>query len=193
MTDAAIRAVHGRRVWDSRGWPTVEVTVELHSGARARAIAPAGASRGRCEAVELRDGGRLLGGRDVRKAIRNVNERIAPALAGLEGTDQEAVDAALIALDGTPLKSNLGGNAIVATSLAVLHAAAAHLGLPLWQHIAQRYQHPATIPLPEIQIFGGGAHADHRIDVQDFMIMVPGAASFEEALEVTAEVYAAAG
>ncbi|TQV83600.1 phosphopyruvate hydratase [Denitrobaculum tricleocarpae] len=188
-----IKSLQARRVWDSRGNPTVEVTVELEGGARGRAIAPAGASRGTREAVDLRDGGSRLRGLDVQEALTNVNGKIAAALNGLNAEDQAGVDAALIALDGTPLKSALGGNAMVATSLAVLHAAADAAGAPLWKHVAQTYQGTASIPLPEIQIFGGGAHAGRRVDVQDFMVMVPGAGSFDEALEVTAEIYAAAG
>ncbi len=188
-----IKSLQARRVWDSRGNPTVEVTVDLNGGARGRAIAPAGASRGTREAVDLRDGGSRLRGLDVQKALTNVNGKIASALIGVDAEDQAGVDAALIALDGTPLKSALGGNAMVATSLAVLHAAADAAGVPLWKHVAQTYQGTASIPLPEIQIFGGGAHAGRRVDVQDFMVMVPGAGSFDEALEVTAEIYAAAG
>lgn len=188
-----IKSLRARRVWDSRGNPTVEVTVDLEGGARGRAIAPAGASRGTREAVDLRDGGPRLRGMDVRNAVENVNGRIASALTGLDAGNQAGVDAALIALDGTALKSVLGGNAMVATSLAVLHAAADAAGVPLWKHVAQSYNGTASIPLPEIQIFGGGAHAGRRVDVQDFMVMVPGAGSFDEALEVTAEIYAAAG
>lgn len=188
-----IKSLQARRVWDSRGNPTVEVTAGLEGGAQGRAIAPAGASRGTREAVDLRDGGPRLRGMDVRNAVENVNGRIASALTGLDAGDQAAVDAALIALDGTALKSALGGNAMVATSLAVLHAAAAAAEVPLWKYVAQCYKGTASIPLPEIQIFGGGAHAGRRVDVQDFMVMVPGAGSFDEALEVTAEIYAAAG
>ena len=193
MTDSTITKVHARRVWDSRGNPTVEVEVETASGRMGRAIAPAGASRGTREASDLRDGGAKLGGMDVQTAVANVNSLIAPALIGQEAIDQAGVDATLIGLDGTPLKSRLGGNAMVATSLAVLHAGAAAGQLPLWQHIASISDQTPTIPLPEIQIFGGGAHAGRRVDVQDFMVMVPGAASFDEAMEVTSEIYRAAG
>lgn len=188
-----IKSLQAHRVWDSRGNPTVEVTVDLEGGARGRAIAPAGASRGTREAVDLRDGGSRLRGLDVKAAIANVNGRIASALVGKDALDQAGVDATLIDLDGTSFKSELGGNAMVATSLAVLHAAAAGMNLPLWKYIAQTYGEAASIPLPEIQIFGGGAHAGRRVDVQDFMVMVPGAESFDDALEVTAEIYAAAG
>ncbi|MEM9605279.1 MAG: phosphopyruvate hydratase [Pseudomonadota bacterium] len=190
---SAITALHSRRVWDSRGNPTVEVDVSLASGARGRAIAPSGASRGTREAIELRDGGTALRGKGVSQAVNNVGARIAPALIGLDAADQAAVDAALIALDPSPLKDTLGGNATVATSLAVLHAAAGDAGLALWQHLAARHGTTPSIPLPEIQIFGGGAHAGRRVDIQDFMIMVPGARDFDEVMEVTNAVYFAAG
>ncbi len=193
MTETEIAEVVGRRVWDSRGFPTVEAEVTTVGGARGRAMAPAGASRGTREAIELRDGGTRLGGRDVSQAVANVGAVFGPGLAGMDVMDQGAIDARIDALDGTPLKARLGGNAAVAVSLAALHAAAAAAARPLWRHIADHYGRTPTIPLPEIQIFGGGAHAGRRVDVQDFMIMVPGAASFDEALAVTAEVYHAAG
>jgi enolase len=191
MSDTAIARVHGRRVWDSRGRPTVEVEVELADGSAGRAIAPAGASRGTREAVDLRDGGARLGGLGVRRALVNVNEAIAAALAGMDASDQAAVDARLVELDGTPQKSSLGGNATIATSLAVLHAAAASRDKPLWAYLAG--DGAVSLPLPEIQIFGGGAHAGRRVDVQDFMVVATGARSFADALEMTAEVYRAAG
>jgi enolase len=191
MGGAAIAHVKGRRVWDSRGRPTVEVEVALAGGARGRAIAPAGASRGTHEAVDLRDGGARLGGMDVAAAIANVNGPMARALAGLDARDQRAVDAALVALDGTPTKARLGGNATIACSLAVLHAAAAAAGEPLWRYLSAGA--PVTLPLPEIQIFGGGAHAGRRVDIQDFMVMPLGAECFDAALAMTAEVYRAAG
>jgi enolase len=191
MTDTAIATVHGRRVWDSRGRPTVEVDVTLRGGATGRAIAPAGASIGSGEAVDLRDGGKKLGGFDVSRAVAAVNEVIAPALIGHDAADQAAIDALLIARDGTPNKARLGGNAIVATSMAVLHAAASAAAVPPWMHLAQGRK--VRLPLPEIQIFGGGAHAARRVDVQDFMVMCPGATSFAQAIEWTAEVYLAAG
>lgn len=190
---STISAVTGRRIWDSRGNPTVEVEVRLASGIVGRAIAPAGASRGSREAVDLRDGGSRLRGLDVQGALANIGGPIAAAMIGHEVGDQTGIDAALIAADGTPFKSRLGGNAIVAASLACLHAAAAADQQPLWRHLAQTCNRVPSIPLPEIQIFGGGAHAGRRVDVQDFMVMVPGAASFDEALEITAEIYHAAG
>lgn len=191
MAEPAIRDVRARRIWDSRGRPTVEAEVELADGTVGRGIAPAGASRGSREAVDRRDGGTWLGGLDVMGAIAGIREEIAPALRGLDVRDQDALDARLIALDGTPDKSRLGGNALVAVSLGALHAAAAHAGLPLWSHLAAG--RPVRIPLPEIQIFGGGAHAGRRIDVQDLMVMAPAAESFARALEMTADVYRAAG
>lgn len=188
-----IASIHGMRVWDSRGNPTIEVEVALADGSTGRAIAPAGASRGTREAVDLRDGGTALRGMGVQKALDGIARHVAPALRGLDGLDQAAVDAALIDADASALKENLGGNAMVATSLAVLHAAADHAGKPLWRHVADSYDRAPKLPLPEIQIFGGGAHAGGRVDIQDFMIMVPGAASFDEVMEITSEVYFAAG
>jgi len=192
---SAIIRVHARRVWDSRGRPTVEAEVTLDAGAAGtvtgRAIAPAGASTGAGEARELRDGGKPLRGLDVGRAVANVNGPIATKLRGMDGRDQRAVDAALVALDGTADKSRLGGNAIVAVSLACVHAAAAHAGLPLWKHLAG--DRAVALPVPEIQIYGGGAHARGRVDLQDYLVVCPGAGSFAEALEWTAEVYYAAG
>ena len=187
----AIATVRARRVWDSRGRPTLEAEVALESGAVGRAIAPAGASRGSREAVDLRDGGARLGGMDVTQAIANVDGLVQRALVGRDASDQAGVDAALIALDGTANKAKLGGNATVAVSLAVAHAAAAARGWPLWRHLAGTG--PVSLPLPEIQIFGGGAHAGRRIDIQDLMAVPVAATSFAQALEMTADVYRAAG
>ncbi len=191
MSRTVIESIHARRIWDSRGRPTVEVDVVLAGGARGRGMAPAGASRGSREAVDLRDGGARLGGWDVQAALHHVNGEIAQRICGMDAMDQVAVDDALIALDGTPVKSRLGGNAVIATSLAVLHAAAAATGQPLWRHLSGGQ--PVRMPLPQIQIFGGGAHAGRRVDVQDFLVMPIGAATFEEAMVMTAEVYRAAG
>ncbi len=190
---ASIEKIRARRVWDSRGKPTVEASVLLDSGIVGRAIAPAGASRGAREALDKRDGGPALGGMDVRVALTSIETVIAPALKGMDIADQAAIDAAILALDPSPMKKGLGGNATVAVSLAALHAAAASRSKPLWRHVAETYQRTPSIPLPEIQIFGGGAHAERRVDIQDFMIMVPGAASFDEVMEVTSEIYFAAG
>jgi enolase len=186
-----IKHIHARRIWDSRGRPTVEVEVANEDGSFGLGIAPAGASMGTREAVELRDGGERFGGRDVQRAIAGIEREIAPSLIGRDVTDQAGLDAALVALDGTPNKSRLGGNALIATSLAVLHAAAAQARQPLWRYLAQG--RPVQLPLPQIQIFGGGAHAGRRVDVQDFMVIATGATSFSQALEMTAEVYRSAG
>ena len=191
MTSTTILSLKGRRVWDSRGRPTVEAEIVLEGGAIGRAIAPAGASTGTGEAVDLRDGGAAFGGLDVRKAVANVEELIAPAVCGRDVLDQAGLDALLVALDGTPNRARLGGNATTAVSLAALHAAAAARGVPLWRHLAG--DGPVSLPVPEIQIFGGGAHAARRTDIQDFMVVCPAASSFAEALDRTAEVYRAAG
>lgn len=191
MASTSIASVHGRRVFDSRGRPTVEAAVLLEGGAIGRAIAPAGASRGSREAIDLRDGGSRFGGYDVQRALASVGGPLARALAGVDALDQAKVDALIVEADGTPNKSKLGGNATVAVSLAVAQAAAAARGVPLWKHLA--LGRPVSLPLPEIQIFGGGAHAGRRIDIQDLMVMPLGATSFDEALCVVAEVYRAAG
>ena len=191
MSAANIERVVGRRVWDSRGRPTVEAEIHLAGGAVGRAIAPAGASTGSGEALDLRDGGDAFGGLDVTRAVASIAAEIAPALLGLDAGDQAAVDARLIGLDGTPDKRRLGGNATIAVSMAAAHAAAAARGLPLWRHLGG--DEAATLPMPEIQILGGGAHAAGRLDVQDFLIVCPGAESFAQALDWTAEVYRTAG
>jgi enolase len=176
---ARIVDVHARRVWDSRGNPTVEAEVIL-KGVRGRAIAPAGASTGTGEARSI----------DVREAVHNVNLEIRNAMIG-KTLDQASIDHLLVELDGTEDKSRLGGNAIVAVSLACAHAAAAAARKPLWRHLAG--DRKVAMPVPQIQIFGGGAHARGRVDLQDYMIICTGAGSFEEALNWTAEVYKAAG
>ncbi len=186
-----IASVTGRQLWDSRGRPTVEAEVLLESGAVGRAIAPAGASRGAHEAIDLRDGGNAFGGFGVNRAVAAIGSEIAQLLAGMDASDQAAIDAALCGLDNTVNKARLGANAIVAVSMAVLHAASAHAREPLWRYLADGAK--VRVPLPEIQIFGGGAHAGRRTDVQDFMIMCPKAGSFRRALEITGDVYRAAG
>jgi enolase len=169
----------------------VEAEVRLGDGATGRAIAPAGASCGSHEAIELRDGGHVLGGAGVAKAVGNVNGEIAAALIGRDAGDQRGVDRALVALDGSDQLGRLGGNATIAVSMAVLQAAAMAAGQPLYQYLAGE---PVTrLPRPEIQIFGGGAHAGRRVDVQDFLVVCPAAETFDEALVMTAEVYMAAG
>jgi len=191
MVSTKIAAVSGRRIWDSRGRPTVEVEIELAGGARGRGMAPAGASRGRFEAIDLRDGGKMLGGLDVGRALANVAGPIANAIIGMDAADQPAIDAALTTCDGTSNFAALGGNAAIAASMAALNAAAIAVGQPLWRYLAG--EAPVRMPMPEIQIFGGGAHAGGRVDIQDFLIMPIGAASFDEAMVMAAEVYRAAG
>ena len=189
---AEIVSIKGRRVWDSRGRPTVEAEVHLSGGAVGRAIAPAGASMGSAEAVDLRDGGDAFGGLDVIGAVNAVSGEIAEFLRGRDAVDQAGIDQAMIELDGTGNRGRLGGNALVATSMAVAHAAAASAGLPLWRYLGGD-QDGYKMPLPEIQIFGGGAHAGRRVDVQDFMVIAVGAQSYAQSLEWTAEVYRSAG
>ncbi len=191
MSDT-IDAVIGRRVWDSRGRPTVEVEIRTVGGASGRAIAPAGASTGSGEALDRRDGGAAFGGMDVQGAVASVNGEIAAALRGRPVSDQADIDRALVELDGTGDKSRLGGNALIATSMALAHAAAASAGVPLWRHLAAD-RAPGPLPLPEIQILGGGAHAARRVDVQDFMVIAVGAPDYPTALDWTADVYRAAG
>lgn len=189
-----ITRVLARRVWDSRGRPTVEAEVHTARGF-GRAIAPAGASTGSGEARELRDGGRRLRGLDVTQAVAHVKGPIAETLTGMPVADQAGIDRAMIRLDGTEDKGRLGANAIVAVSLAAAHAAAQSEGSPLWRHLAHLAGNraPPRLPLPEVQIFGGGAHAGARVDLQDFLLVAPGATSFAQAIEWTAEVYHAAG
>jgi enolase len=191
MNASAIARVRGRRVFDSRGRPTVEAEVTLRGGAIGRAIAPAGASRGSREAIDLRDGGPRFGGFDVTDALANVAGPISRLLLGADAREQAQIDRLLIDADGTPNKSNFGGNAIVAVSLATAHAAATAHHLPLWRYLAR--DQPVTLPLPEIQIFGGGAHAGRRIDIQDLMAVPIGAQSLGDAFAMVADVYRAAG
>jgi enolase len=191
MTATSIAFVHARRVWDSRGRPTVEADVMLENGAVGRAIAPAGASTGSGEALDLRDGGEAFGGYGVQQAVANVNGVIAYAVTGMDATNQAALDARLIALDGTPNKSRLGANAILSVSMAAAHAGAHAADLPLFRYLSDT--DVSLIPMPQVQIFGGGAHAGRRVDIQDFMIMCPGAENFAQAMEWTAEVYRTAG
>lgn len=190
-SSTTIASIRGRRVWDSRGRPTVEAEVRLAGGGRGLAIAPAGASTGSGEALDRRDGGSAFGGYDVKGAVASVNEEIAPAVTGMDAADQAALDARLIALDGTPNKSRLGANATLAVSMAAAHAAADANGMPLWKYLGG--EDAALLPLPQIQILGGGAHAGRRVDIQDFLVICPAATSFAEALDWTAEVYRAAG
>ncbi len=191
MTPFAIKSILARRVWDSRGRPTVEAEVVLNDGSLGRAIAPAGASKGTREALELRDGGDRFGGLDVLRAVGHVNGEISSALVGTKADNQIALDQALIDLDGTINKSRLGANATLAVSMAAAHAMAAASNMPLYRYLGNGKT--GRLPMPQIQIFGGGAHAGRRVDVQDFMVVCPGASSFAQALEWTAEVYRHAG
>ena len=191
MSHLDIIAAEARQVWDSRGRPTLEVDIRLANGATGRAIAPAGASTGAGEALDLRDGGSAFGGYGVSNALAGLREEVIPALIGLPSDQQAMIDRTLEDLDGTEQLSRLGGNALIATSLAVAHAAAAGRGEPLWHYFSDGGT--PLIPVPEIQIFGGGAHAAGAMDLQDFMVVPFGASSFREALEWVAEIYLAAG
>jgi enolase 1/2/3 len=182
-----IEQVHGRQILDSRGNPTVEVDVILHSGAAGRAAVPSGASTGEFEAVELRDGGDAWGGKGVATAVRNVNEEIATAVRGIDPADQAGLDRAMIELDGTPNKARLGANAILGVSLAAAKAVAAEESLPLWRYLGGESAH--VLPVPMMNVLNGGAHADNRVDFQEFMVVPVGAGSFAEALRVGAEVF----
>ncbi len=191
VMDTRIEQVRARAVWDSRGRPTVEAEVGLADGSIGRAIAPAGASVGSGEALDLRDGGAILGGFGVERALDNIRREVDQRVRGRDAADQRAIDRDLIDLDGTRQKSRIGGNALVAVSMAVLHAAAASARLPLHAYLAKGNR--VSIPLPQIQIFGGGAHAGRRVDIQDFLVLCPNAGSLWEALRRTAEVYRTAG
>jgi enolase len=180
--------VAAREILDSRGNPTVEVEVQLDGGEVGRAAVPSGASTGAHEVLELRDGDPArYGGKGVRKAVAHVRDSIAPAIVGMDALDQAAVDAAMLALDGTPNKSKLGANAILGVSLANAHAAAAAVGLPLFRYLGGA--HARTLPVPLMNILNGGAHADTRVDVQEFMVVPVGASSFSEGLRMGAEVF----
>ena len=182
-----ITAVAARQIIDSRGNPTVEVDVVLDSGAWARAAVPSGASTGSHEAVERRDGGSAYGGKGVLGAVASVHDEIAPALIGHVASDQRGIDALLCALDGTPNKARLGANAILGTSLAVAKASAADLGLGLYRAVGGSNAH--VLPVPMMNVINGGAHADNPLDLQEFMVVPHGAASFSEALQIGIEVF----
>jgi enolase len=184
---SAIERVHARQILDSRGNPTVEVELALRSGATGRAAVPSGASTGEFEATELRDGGPEYLGKGVMQAVDNVNGEIAAAIAGLDASDQAALDGKLIELDGTPNKSRLGANAILGVSLAAAHAAAAEEGQPLWRYLGGEGAH--VLPVPMMNVLNGGAHADNSVDFQEFMIVPVGASSFREGLRYGAEVF----
>jgi enolase len=182
-----IEKVHARQIVDSRGNPTVEVDVVLKSGAAGRAAVPSGASTGEFEAVELRDGGDAWSGKGVSRAIANANGELADAVRGVDAADQAGVDRAMIELDGTPNKGRLGANAILGVSLATAKAAAAEAGLPLWRYLGG--EAARVLPVPMMNVLNGGAHADNKVDFQEFMIVPVGVASFGEGLRVGAETF----
>lgn len=182
-----ITDVYAREVLDSRGNPTVEVEVYLESGAMGRALVPSGASTGEYEAVELRDGGERYMGKGVLQAVDNVNEIIAPELIGFDALDQVGIDQMMIELDGTDNKGKLGANAILGVSMAVAHAAADALGLPLYVYLGGF--NAKQLPVPMMNIINGGEHADNNVDIQEFMVMPVGAANFREALRMGAEIF----
>jgi enolase len=188
MLDTNIQSVHGREIIDSRGNPTVEVDVTLAGGAFGRAAVPSGASTGEHEAWELRDGdkSRYLG-KGVLGAVSNINEKIAPVLLAMEATNQAAVDGAMLALDGTKNKKELGANSILGVSMAVARAAASAVNLPLYKYLGG--PNSKVLPLPMMNIINGGSHSDAPIDFQEFMIMPVGAPTFKESLRYGAEVF----
>jgi enolase len=182
-----IRRIHARQVFDSRGNPTVEVELTLASGAAGRALVPSGASTGEFEAVELRDGGDAFAGKGVTRAVANVNGELADALTGFDADDQQGLDRRMIELDGTPNKSRLGANAILGVSLAAAKAAAAEEGMTLWRYLGG--EAARVLPVPMMNVLNGGAHADNRVDFQEFMVVPVGAASFSDALRAGVEVF----
>jgi phosphopyruvate hydratase len=183
-----IESIEAREILDSRGNPTVEVEVILEDGSMGRAAVPSGASTGVHEAVELRDGDKKrFGGKGVLKAVDNVNNIIAEAIEGMDALDQVAIDRAMIELDGTPNKGRLGANAILGVSMAVAHAAANYLGLPLYKYLGA--YHACVLPVPMANILNGGAHSDNKVDFQEFMVMPIGASSIREAVRMVAEVF----
>src|SRR3989440_7176279 len=186
-----IEHVHARQILDSRGNPTVEVELSVRSGAWGRAAVPSGASTGEFEATELRDGGSDWMGKGVTNAVENVNREIAGALSGRDAADQAGVDRALIELDGTPNKARLGANAVLGVSLAAAHAQAAEEGMALWRYLGG--DTARVLPVPLMNVLNGGAHADNKVDFQEFMIVPCGAATFAEALRIGAEVFHAVG
>ncbi len=179
--------VRAREVLDSRGNPTVEAEVELESGTAGRAMVPSGASTGKFEALELRDGGPRYLGKGVLRAVANIKDRIAPEVVGFDALDQVAVDRAMLALDGTPNKAGLGANAVLAVSLATARAAAEALGLPLWRYLGG--VQGTVLPVPLMNVINGGVHADNGLDVQEFMLVPLGFSRFSEALRAGVEVF----
>lgn len=190
MNDFRIASVHARQIYDSRANPTVEVEITLENGCVGRGMVPSGASTGQFEALELRDGGKRLNGKGVSKAVRNVNEIIAPKLVGMDARQQRLIDRTMIALDGTPNKSRLGANAILGCSLAAAYAAAAASHMPLYRYLGGAMA--STIPVPMVQIIGGGAHANFAIDIQDFLVIPLKSGTFAQGYEMVVDVYHAA-
>jgi enolase len=182
-----VETVHARQIFDSRGNPTVEVEIALRSGGRGRAAVPSGASTGEFEATELRDGGAAYMGKGVTRAVANVNDEIAQAVAGFDVLDQAGLDKALIDLDGTPNKSRLGANAILGVSLAAARAAAAEEHQPLWRYLGGEAAH--VLPVPMMNVVNGGAHADNSVDFQEFMIVPAGAPTFADCMRMGTEVF----
>lgn len=191
MSKTKIKSTHARQVFDSRGVPTVEVEITLNYNAQGRSIAPTGLSTGSGEAVELRDGGEEFGGFGVSYAIENVNSKIADILKGQDASDQSTIDKLLIDLDATVDKSHLGSNAMIATSMAVAHASASAKKIALWKHLKEikKSTKEVFLPLPQIQIFGGGVHASKYVDIQSYMVVAVGAETFAQALEWSSNVY----
>ena len=184
---SAIARIHARQVLDSRGNPTVEVEIGLRSGAHGHAAVPSGASTGEFEATELRDGGERWQGKGVARAVANVNDEIAARVLGMDASDQQALDRALIELDGTANKSRLGANAILGVSLAAAHAQAAEEGLALWRYLGG--EAARVLPVPMMNVLNGGAHADNKVDFQEFMVVPCGAPTYSECLRMGAEVF----
>jgi enolase len=182
-----IERVHARQILDSRGNPTIEVEIGLRSGAHGHAAVPSGASTGEFEAKELRDGGERWQGKGVTRAVANANGEIARAVTGMDASDQRGLDEALVELDGTPSKSRLGANAILGVSLAVAHAQAAEEGLALWRYLGG--ESARVLPVPMMNVLNGGAHADNKVDFQEFMVVPLGAQSFSEGLRMGTEVF----
>jgi enolase len=182
-----IERVHARQILDSRGNPTIEVEIGLRSGAHGHAAVPSGASTGEFEAKELRDGGERWQGKGVTRAVANANGEIARAVTGMDASDQRGLDEALVELDGTPDKSRLGANAILGVSLAVAHAQAAEEGLALWRYLGG--ESARVLPVPMMNVLNGGAHADNKVDFQEFMVVPLGAQSFSEGLRMGTEVF----
>ena len=187
----AIEKIHARQIMDSRGNPTIECDITLSNGAFGRASVPSGASTGSFEALELRDGGDTYMGKGVLKAVKNVNEIIAPALIGMDGENQTEIDEKMLTLDGTPNKDKLGANAILSVSLAVAHAVANAKHIPLYKHIADIFgnTNPCVLPRPMMNIINGGAHADNGLDAQEFMIIPNGAKNEVEAIRMGSEIF----